>query len=180
MNIRKNSLRLEGYDYSQSGFYFITICTQDRKQIFGEIKENEMQLNKYGLIATNTWNELHQYYDNIQLDEFIVMPNHIHGIVIINDVGATLAVARKYLHIQKNRAGVNPVPTLAVGNIVGAYKSMVAKQCLEIYKNEHQQMGKLWQRGYYDHIIRDNESFQNIINYIKNNPMNWGKDKLYA
>ena len=101
----------------------------------------------------------------------------MHGIIVLTEstVGATLAVAPG--------TGVNPAPTntaiISVGNIVGAYKSMVANACLEKYKSKNQTMGKFWQRNYYEHIIRDEQSYQRISNYITNNPSNWENDKFY-
>lgn len=124
------------------------------------------------------------------------MPNHIHGIIILTDVvGATLAVAHD-AHAQNNavdnddnsvadergtRASPAPTNTKTIGDIVGTYKSLVANACLEIFKQKYQGkiMGKLWQRNYYEHIIRNEQSYQRISKYIINNPKNWNKDKFY-
>jgi putative transposase len=187
----RRSIRLKGYDYSQTGAYFITICCENRKCRFGNIVENEMILNEYGEIAYNEWVKLSERFVNFELDVFQIMPNHIHGIIVLNNVGAGFTPAQNEGNAQnkiKNdvsniRAGVNPAPTIS--DIVGAYKSLVANGCLGIYKskwagvNPAPTMGKLWQRNYHEHIIRDVQSYQIISNYIINNPAKWNNDKFY-
>ena len=184
----RRSIRLKGYDYAQEGLYFITICCENRICRFGNIENGEMILNEYGKIAHHEWVKLSERFPNFELDAFQIMPNHIHGIIVLNTVGATLAVAQNDEKTQNDiiaqndendiRAGVNPAPTLF--DVVGAYKSLVANGCLEIYKTRNETMGKLWQRNYYEHIIRDEQSYQNISNYIINNPVNWAEDKFYV
>jgi putative transposase len=137
----------------------------------------------------------------MELDVFQIMPNHMHGIIMLKDiieanfdetnVGAPLAGARNIQDATNNidqpsgtnRAGASPAPTLfkPVGDIVGAYKSLVANNCLEIYKQKHpgKIMGKLWQRNYHEHIIRDEQSYQKISEYIITNPQSWEDDKFY-
>jgi REP element-mobilizing transposase RayT len=233
----RRSIRLKGYDYSQAGLYFITICCQDRIYRFGDVKNGEMVLNEFGEIAHNEWIKLTDRFDNFELDVFQIMPNHMHGIILLNDVGATLAVDQNELVAQNSydelnelnnqnelvaqnsydelnelnnqneldesncitdqndvnhvgagftpdqndfnytRAGASPAPT--VFDIVGAYKSLVANGCLNIYKSKNEIMGKFWQRNYWEHIIRNDESYQHISNYIINNPQNWHDDKFY-
>jgi len=196
----RRSIRLKGYDYSQAGVYFITICCNDRICRFGKIVENEMVLNEFGQIAYGEWIKLSDRFTNFDLDVFQIMPNHMHGIILLNHVGATLAVAQNHAtlavapndandavtqndHITQNnavahiRAGASPAPT--VGDIMGAYKSLVANGCLDIYNTKNETMGKLWQRNYHEHIIRDEQSYQTISNYIINNPAKWNDDKFY-
>jgi REP element-mobilizing transposase RayT len=206
----RRSIRLKGYDYSQAGLYFVTICCQDNIHRFGKIENGEMLLNDFGTITYDEWVKLSERYPNLLLDVFQIMPNHIHGIIALDEmaVGATLAVAPNKNTIAPNQnavalndvgavapnqntiapnqnatapndvgAGASPAPT--IGNIVGAYKSLVANKCLEIYKLRNEYMGKLWQRNYWEHIIRDEKSYQNIANYILNNPANWQKDRFY-
>ena len=163
------TIRLKGYDYSQGGAYFITICLQDRKRLSGEIINGEMILNQFGEIAYHQWNELPNRFNHIAIDVFQIMPNHHHGIIVITEsesikepVGATLAVA----HVL--RAGVNPAPTdaptktknLTIGDIVGTYKSIVSNESLKIYKLEKRYMGKLFQRNYevYPELVEGNTS----------------------
>ncbi|MDQ0637989.1 putative transposase [Pedobacter sp. W3I1] len=161
----RRSIRLKGYDYSKAGAYFITICCENRIHRFGKVSGNEMILNKSGTIAYNEWINLADRFSNFELDVFQIMPNHMHGIIVLSDisspVGATLAVA----------------PTIA--DIVGAYKSIVSNACLNLYKSHDKTMGKLWQRNYYEHIIRDERAYQNISNYIINNPSKWNEDKFH-
>ena len=191
----RRSIRLKGYDYSQAGLYFITICVQDRKCLFGEIGNGEMILNEYGIVGNQRWQQLPERFTNMELDVFQIMPNHMHGIIMLKTVGATLAVAPDNTVVKKNAiandnfisghtgAGASPAPTntKTVGDIMGAYKSLVANGCLEIFKQKHpgKMMGKLWQRNYYEHIIRDEQSYQRISEYIINNPKNWKDDKFY-
>jgi len=199
----RKSIRLKGYDYSQAGAYFITICIQDRKCLFGNIGKDEMVLNENGMIAYNEWEKLPERFVNMELDVFQIMPNHMHGIIVLNGVGATLAVAQNNNDavvpvdktiittnddIDGDWAGASPAPTepTTIGDIVGAYKSLVANECLKIFKqkwaevNPAPTMGKLWQRNYYEHIIRDEQSYHRISEYIINNPANWKDDKFYG
>ncbi len=186
----RHSIRLKGYDYSQAGLYFITICCQDRICRFGHVENGEMVLNELGMVAYNEWAKLPERFPNIELDVFQIMPNHIHGIIAL--VGATLAVAPQIIRLPRNntvapndavspndaviRATARVAPT--VSDIVGAYKSLVVNECLKIFKLNNETMGKLWQRNYYERIIRDEPSYINISKYIKNNPTNWNNDKL--
>ena len=186
----RRSIRLKGYDYSQAGAYFITICCQNRICRFGKIdvreplSDSQMMLNENGTIAHNEWNKLPERFTNIELDVFQIMPNHMHGIIVLNDVGATLAVAPN-TDVPHNtdgikRTGASPAPTnTIIGDMVGAYKSLVANTCLDIYKFKNETMGKLWQRNYHEHIIRNEQSYQTISQYIRNNPAKWNEDKFY-
>ena len=174
----RRSIRLKGYDYSRAGLYFITICVQDRRCLFGGIENEQMILNDFGTISYLQWGKLPERFSNMELDVFQIMPNHMHGIIILTDpVGATLAVAQ-----NTAGTGASPAPTRKwVGDIVGAYKSLVAKDCLEIFKqkNPDEMMGKLWQRNYHEHIIRNEQSYQRVSEYIMNNPAKWKDDKFY-
>jgi len=140
-----------------------------------------MVLNEYGWIAYNEWIKLSKRFSNFELDVFQIMPNHMHGIIVIGaTVGATLAVAQNDGDSDIG-AGASPAPTVGtVGDIVGAYKSLVANGCLDIYKSRNEIMGKLWQRNYYECIIRNERSYQNISNYIINNPVKWNTDKFFT
>ncbi|KAA6345134.1 hypothetical protein EZS27_007283 [termite gut metagenome] len=194
----RRSIRLKGYDYSQAGLYFVTMCCQDKICRFGKIEKGEMILNESGQIAYDEWVMLPERYSHVTLDVFQIMPNHIHGIIALNVtvvVGATLAVAQNAVApnngmniadggatangtMTANRATASVAPT--IGNMVGVYKSLVMNKCLEIYKSKNECMGKLWQRNYYEHIIRNEQSYQNISNYIINNPANWKDDTFYG
>jgi putative transposase len=259
---RRNSLRLKGYDYSREGLYFVTLCCQNRHQRFGRIENGKMIVNEFGEIAHNEWLKTPEKRDNVELGEFIIMPDHIHGIIRI--VGGESAVGGE-LHSPQlgvrrtaqmgvrrtaqretnepespprksdessalNRVSNDPesspnqsstsgksdtvsrgnemvgngsnepesgvpgtgvsgsgvpgtgvrgtpqlrAPSKTVGAIIRGYKSAVTRQVQQLgFK------GKLWQRNYYDHIIRTEEAYINISKYIKNNPSNWGKKKKF-
>lgn len=219
----RRSIRLKGYNYSKPGLYFITIYCDDRKCRFGNIvgaeftSAQKMQLTEYGTIAYNEWIKLPGRFPNVKLDVFQIMPNHMHGIIILTNVGAGFTPAPNNTKMIvgaglapalndgteiTGRARVNPAPTNdtgdgidragasparttapTIGDIVGAYKSLVAKGCLDIFKQQHApstpRMGKLWQRDYFEHIIRDEQSYQNIVKYIIENPGNWKEDRFY-
>jgi REP element-mobilizing transposase RayT len=194
-NHHRRSIRLKGYDYSQSGIYAITICCQGRECRLGKIENREMELNEFGKIASDEWMKLPERYPNITLDVFQIMPNHFHGIIILRKtVGAPLAGAHDITHElplvgaglapalplanDSSWTGASPAPT--IGSIVGAYKSLVANQCLRICKLHNKHMGKLWQRNYFEHVIYNEKQYERIANYIVNNPVNWEFDGLYV
>ncbi len=157
----RKTIRLKEWDYSTSGAYFVTICAYKKECIF----EDTVLVS----IIKEQWQRLPNKFSCIELDEFVMMPNHIHCILWINNVGATLAVA------QDKRAGASPAPTL--GNIVGAFKSIVSNEYLKwIKQNSLERPGVLWQRNYYEHIIRNEEELNRIRHYIQENPLKWDDD----
>jgi len=173
----RRSIRLKNYDYSQPGAYFITICTHNRECLFGDIVDGEMILNEYGEIAKKCWLEIPVHFPNVLLDEYVIMPNHVHGIIIINDnIGENnhlpdIVGAKNFspLHIPKFQS-----PKRAIGSIIRGYKIGVTKwfrQKTEIYN--------VWQRNYYEHIIRNEGELNQIREYIINNPFNWQSDENY-
>lgn len=179
---QRRSIRLNGYDYSKVGIYFITICCQDRKNRFGTIENKGMILNELGKVAYSGWAKLQDRFPNFELDVFQIMPNHMHGIILLNDApvgaGFSPALIDADTGIMDTRATARVSPT--VGDIVGAYKSLVANGCLDIYKSKNEMLGKFWQRNYYEHIIRDDQSYQRISQYIIDNPAKWNADKFYT
>ncbi len=150
--------RLEGYDYSSSGWYFVTICTKKRIEWFGKIMGRKMVLNEYGEIVKRCWFDLPHHYGNCLLDKFVVMSNHIHGIIIIKNVGN----------------GFKPFPTpYTLSEIVRGFKTFSSRRINEIVnKNKFQ-----WQKSFYDHIIRDERSLNEIRSYIHHNPLKWEEDE---
>ena len=160
----RRSIRLKDNDYSLEGAYFITICTRKR----------ELYFDRYPLlkeIVFLQWQKIPERYTDLELDEFVVMPNHIHGIII---VGATLAVAPNAV-APNDRAGARPAPT--VGEIVGAFKSLCVNDWLKhIKENGLNAVGKFWQRNYYEHIIRNEDELNRIREYIWNNQLTWQLD----
>jgi REP element-mobilizing transposase RayT len=177
------------HDYTLNGMYFITICVQNHRCVFGRIENGKMIANSFGQIAHERWCELSKRFPNVKLDAFIVMPNHMHGILVLDNselpisqsstVGATLAVAHARAGVN-TRAGVKPAPT-GIPKIIGMYKSLVLHHTLQYFKTNCPDMilGKLWQRGYYDHVIRNYIEYETITNYIANNPLQWNNDKLF-
>jgi len=165
--------RLKEYDYSRSGYYYVTICSKDHQNIFAEINDsntvgtglapvrykNNMKLSKIGKIIDEQWNDIPNQYDDIESDEYIIMPNHIHGIIIIN-----------------KREGASPSPTIS--NIIDSFKSKCSVEYLNYIKqNNLNTSGQIWQRSFYDHVIRNEKSLQKIREYIINNPATWADDE---
>ncbi len=162
----RRSIRLRDHDYSSGGYYFVTICTHRREQLFGHIDNNDMVLNGYGEIVLRTWNDLPKHYQNAQLDEFIIMPNHIHGIVILIDDGVG--------------AGLKPAPTgkrHGLPEIIRGLKTFSARRINEV---RDMAGSPVWQRNYHEHIIRNDADLNRIREYIRNNPYNWKDDKNYT
>ena len=170
----RHSIRLKGYDYSLSGAYFITICVNHGQCELGAINDAEICLSSYGQIAAVTWEGLPEHYLHIELDAFVVMPNHVHGIIVLAD---TVPSTTKPLEVG---AGLRPVPTSSVKRpglpeIIRACKSFSARR---INQGKGIQGQPFWQRNYYEHIIRNERAYFAIREYILSNPVNWGADKL--
>ena len=162
----RRSIRLQGFDYRQNGAYFVTICTHNRAPLFGEIIDDEMRLNEAGLVAWQCWDAIPDHYPHANTDAFVVMPNHVHGIIVI---AHTLVGARHASPLQPTHESSGTT----LGTIVGSYKSAVTKQ---INQNRHTPSPSVWQRNYYEHIIRDETSFHDIRRYIVHNPAKWSDD----
>ncbi len=174
---RRKSIRLPGYDYSAAGAYFVSICTKDRLCLFGNIINNEMVLNDPGRTIIAAWKELPQRFPNIKLTEYVIMPNHIHGIIAI--VGVPLVGTRKAFGNSQKRADTRPAPTTGLGDIVGAFKSITTNKYIRGVKQHSWTPfpGKLWQHNYYEHVVRNEKELTRIQEYIRNNPALWNTDK---
>jgi len=159
------SARLKGYDYSQNGMYFVTICTKDHKEFFGEIINGEMKLNEIGEIVKKEWLQTSIIRSNIFLDEWIIMPHHLHGIIEINNVETTCQGVFK-----PNETSYRVVSML--GSVINQIKSICTKK---IWKAGYFDFA--WQSRFYDHIIRDDESLNKIREYIRTNPQRWEEDR---
>lgn len=169
----RRSIRLPGYDYSQPGAYFITICTHQREHLFGKIVNGVMKLNKFGLITREEWQKTALIRIEIELGEFVIMPNHVHGIIMIHEtVGA-------YGHTPL--PSFNPAtfdsPSRTIGAMVRGYKSAVTTR---INQKRGTPRMPVWQRNYWEHIIRDEQDLSNAHAYILNNPAQWETDQLYS
>ena len=170
----RQSMRLKGRDYSQEGYYFVTICTKNKIECFGEIINGKMILNECGKIVNQCWHDLPNHYHNCKLDEFIIMPNHIHGIVIIDnsDIGMNGDVGTGLKPVR-----TKPVPTevkqYSLSEIIRGLKTFSSRKINEQNPN----LTFRWQSRFYDHIIRDEKSLDKICAYIKNNPPQWELDR---
>jgi REP element-mobilizing transposase RayT len=206
----RRSIRLKGYDYSQAGWYFVTICCHGRACLFGDVINNKMVLNEYGQIANNEWMKTPDIRPNVELGEFIIMPNHVHGIIRLLCRGELHSPLHNGVSTNNNIELHSPLhngvstnnnielhsplhngvstnnningecdsplqgPSNTIGAIIRGYKSSVTKQ-LNLLN-----IGcAVWQRNYYEHIIRNEQSYQNISKYIINNPAKWSEDKFY-
>ena len=173
---RRRSVRLSGYDYSRSGLYFVTICVNNRACVFGEVVEHEMRLNKIGNIAKREWIMTPNHRPYVVLHDFVIMPNHIHGIIKIahtDTVGALRATPLQTDETVNMMSEKSPkegtLPT-----IIRAYKSAVSKKIHET------NIQFSWQRNYYEHIVRDERSYNKISEYINANPAKWEKDRYFG
>lgn len=168
---RIKSTRLEGWDYSSDGYYFVTICVKDRECFFGDVVNEKMVLNKMGKIAEKFWLEIPQHFPFVVLDEFVVMPNHLHGIVAIenNDFSVeTQNFASLQSQGYKNKFGPQ---SNNLASIIRGFKIGVTK-----YANQNDILFQ-WQPRFYDHIIRNEESLNRIREYIIYNPLEWNEDR---
>lgn len=180
----RRSIRIAGYDYSQDGWYFITICTQNRKYMFGEIMKDQMRLNDAGLMVKTLWQKLANKFPTVQTDEHIIMPNHFHGIINIA-VGAILCgrpdpdVADCILAQSQNNLGQPHRIAPTLGDIVNWLKTMTTNQYIQGVKQNAWPAfpGRLWQRNYYEHIIRNETELNRFRHYIADNPANWQTDE---
>jgi REP element-mobilizing transposase RayT len=215
----RRSVRLKGYDYTAPGAYFITICTYQRQCLFGKIVDDQMHLNDFGQIASECWNDIPNHFRQTTLDAHVIMPNHIHGILIITDKSrrgmalpcpdapscpdnqsnscdTAMEIPRDNDQLRQSRRGMAlPCPytplsgvqqfndrqfgqpiAQSISTIVGSFKSVVTKR-INLLRNA--KGTPVWQRNYYDHVIRDDASMHYIRSYIQNNPRSWLSDQLY-
>ncbi len=191
----RRSIRLPGYDYSQSGAYFVTICAYQRQCLFGDVVDGRMVLNQYGAIVADEWQKSSIIRQEIELDEWVVMPNHFHGIVIIknivgangdgdvgandngdvgaNDNGDVGANGRSPLRDVSPSQRMKPK---SLSSLMAGFKSITTKK-INILRDAP--ATPLWQRNYYEHIIRDRDAMDKIRQYIINNPVSWSIDQLH-
>jgi len=183
LRTRKN-IRLKNYDYSQNGAYFVTICTYNREPLLGRIvgaddpvRPFAFEESETGRIVSDCWNKINAFYENIRTDKFVVMPNHIHGIIFIDNMDVFIGNTDKKRRglsdgeYRENTGGQSRPP---LQKIIQGYKSVTTRMCF--------QMGcqKIWQRSYYDHIIRNESEYQKIWEYITANPLNWKYDIYFV
>jgi putative transposase len=170
---RIESTRLEKYDYSQPGEYFVTICARHHECKLGEVIHEVMNLSNIGAIAKKCWKEIPEHFHNVELGEYVVMPNHIHGILILNDQAGRdvqLNVSTKDPNESSVSTKISPKKgTLSV--IIRTYKAAVTRECRRFGLN-----GFGWQPRFYEHIIKNEKDLQNVRDYIINNPIKWFYD----
>lgn len=159
-NRRRISLRLRDYNYSQPGAYFITLCIQDRKCLLGNIVGNAMHLNESGHVISEAWQWLPQQYPYVSLDSFVVMPNHVHGVLVIGN--------------PEGGSRTAPTKVKPLGGLIAAFKTISAKS---VNAQRGMPGAELWQRNYYEHVIRNETDLQRIREYIQNNPAQWALDE---
>jgi len=160
----KKQYRLKGYDYSSGGCYFVTICMQNRKHFFGQVVEEEIRLSKLGKIAKDYWLEIPKHFLCVELDQYVVMPNHVHGIVVIHSNRRNAP-----WHVP---TGIQPLVKNSLSSIINHYKGAVKRFC---NKNDLEYFS--WQLRYYDHIVRNDEDLNRIREYIIHNPLKWAFDR---
>ncbi len=177
--VQCRSIRLQGYDYSQNGAYFVTICTQNRECLFGDVQDNSLCLNQIGERTAESWGWLEKNYNHVRLDEWVLMPNHLHGILLL--VGSANGVALD--HVAPSRNGSRLASTTetttrkTLGRLVGAFKTVSTKRINQF----RQTLGvQVWQRNYWERIIRDDGELNNIRQYIQTNPTRWKEDALFS
>jgi REP element-mobilizing transposase RayT len=180
----RRSIRLQSYDYSQAGALFVTICTNNRDNLFGHIVAGAMQLNDAGKIAEKYWVDIPAHFPSVELDEFVIMPNHVHGIIVLTDSMTTVEAkdlwakdirakdirAKDISPLQLNR----PTGTSGtIGSIVRGFKIGVTK-----WFRQQNTIHEVWQRNYWEHIIRNETERDRFREYIRNNPVRWEQDTL--
>jgi len=191
----RRSIRLAGYAYSSPGYYFVTLCIHDRKQdLFGEVVSDAMIVNDYGMFVQQCWHEIPEHFPHVTLDEFVVMPNHVHGIIRIASDGVGVSVAGGQNAGDQNAMGIQNIVGVqnfeplqkyrnspkhqyqriiprSIGSIIRGFKIGVTTLIRRQIPNM-----VVWQRNFYEHVIRDDDSLGSIRGYIRRNPFNWSND----
>ena len=195
----RRSIRLKGYDYAREGLYFITICCFENKHLFGKIVDGVVMLNEAGRVAERCWKEIPEHFRDVVLHEFVIMPNHVHGILEIvgakneedgngagakmknngnNENNADREGAKNFSPVRGDIIGnrnspLPQSPSRTIGSVVRGFKIGVTK-----WMRQHTDVVNVWHRNYYDIIIRNEQSYDNISKYIVNNPINWRDDRF--
>ena len=169
----RRSIRLPAYDYAQAGAYFVTICTQNRELTFGEVVKGQMILNDPGQMVESVWRELPQHYPGVEVDTFVLMPNHLHGVIILVGAGS-----RACPDNPGQPQGVSPTGTMSLPDVVHRFKSLTTARYRHgiLHGRWPPFPGRLWQRNYYEWIIRDDAELHRVRQYIIDNPAHWEED----
>ena len=163
----RRSIRLKDYDYTQTGVYFVTVVAQERLCLFGEVADGAMRLNDTGRLIAEVWRWLASQYPYVDLDEYIIMPNHLHGLIGITDNGGRGGS-------RAAPAGVALRRIKPLGRLIGAFKTVSTKQ---VNRAQGAASKVLWQRNYYERVIRNERELAGAREYILNNPLHWDLDK---
>jgi putative transposase len=153
--LKRRSVRIKDYDYSRANVYFVTICAYKQKPIFGNIKNDKVLLTDIGKIVDENWLNIPTHYDNVLLDEYIIMPDHLHGLIVLSDS-------------DSGRMNAAPTGILSLGGIINHYKAGVTRQANKIFGNAST---PIWQRNYYEHVVRNESELGRIREYIAINPL---------
>ncbi len=174
---RIESICLQGWDYSSPGYYFITICTRNREHLFGTIKKGKMDLSTMGKIAHRYWMEIPNHFSYIRLDQFVVMPDHVHGILSVASPSSSVETLQCNVSTEEEGEGdkafysrISPKPG-TISAVIRSYKSI----CTKMIHKEFDSSLEVWQTRFYDRIIRDEDHLNNVRQYIFDNPGKWGK-----
>ncbi len=172
----RRSIRLRNHDYSSVGACFVTICTAGRECLFGDVVDGTMRLNEAGWVVDTVWRSLPQRYPGIEMDAFVVMPNHTHGIIVIND---TLGTSHASPSLGQGVGAIHELPlrnrrNMTLPKIIGYLKMNSAKR---INQSRDNPGAPVWQRNYYERIIRDDRELNGIRQYIVDNPAKWEEDE---
>lgn len=179
----RRSIRLRGYEYTQSGAYFVTICTQNRDCLLGEVVKGIMGANDAGQMIQSVWDELPQHYPGVDVDAFVVMPNHVHGIILLtadskSNIGAGPCACPGNEQPDSTGQPRGVAPTMSLMNVVHRFKSLTTARYRQgvVQRRWQPFPGRLWQRNYYEHIIRHEEALDRAREYIVLNPLMWHLD----
>lgn len=170
---RTQSARLPTWDYRSKAWYFVTICTDGRRELLGKVVEGRMQLSNVGEIVREEWLRTPEIRSEVSLDEWVIMPNHIHGIVILDGSGMPVETSRRDVSTAAEREPAFRLLANSLGSTIGQFKSVATKRV----RRETRIGDFSWQPRFYDHIIRADESLDSIREYIRNNPLKWHLDK---
>ena len=190
----RRSIRIPGYDYAQPGAFFVTVCTQERECLFGDVIDGRTQLSDAGHMIQSVWDALPQRYPGVDIDAFVVMPNHVHGLIVLTGPIPAAPVAAgpracpdptqphdfdgQPRSTDRQPPGVAPTKRMSLPDVVHRFKSLTtARYRHAVYERGWQPFPRrLWQRNYYEHVVRDDRSLQRIREYILNNPARWDMD----
>lgn len=181
----RRAIRLKGYDYTQGGAYFVTVCAHERINLFGHVHGDGVKLNEFGTIVFAEWEHTADMRPKVRVADFVVMPNHIHGILVIVDDGDnSCRGVLQYAPTGKPTANIGDTnhsqfksPSKTIGAIIRGFKSATTKRINQLRKTPHV---PVWQRNYYEHIIRNDASYRWIAEYIRLNPARWANDGVYT